>query len=152
MAGSPNTAVLVSIYSVCMEYGRYCLYCSLCVPWGRWMWRPWVLSPGGWEIAPLLPCFHDPWCSPSSCPIASASTTHRYLDMGLHKPSSPHLLRPDARCLLHGQEPPHAVRRVHEVILGRHGEGGQVLQQVGRHPAPCNQVQWAHCKWLRTKN
>ena len=43
-----------------------------------------------------------------------------------------HLLRPDAGGLLHGQEPAHAIGRVHQVVLGGHCECGQVLQQVGR--------------------
>ena len=46
-----------------------------------------------------------------------------------------HLLCPDPRGFLHGQEPPHPIGGVHQVILWRHGEGGQVLQQVGWHPA-----------------
>ena len=43
-----------------------------------------------------------------------------------------HLLRPDAGGLLHGEEPAHPVRGVHQVVLGGDGEGGEVLQQVGR--------------------
>ena len=46
-----------------------------------------------------------------------------------------HLLRPDAGGFLHGQEPAHAIRRVDQVVLGGHCEGGQVLQQVGRRTA-----------------
>ena len=50
-----------------------------------------------------------------------------------------HLLCPDPRRLLHGQEPPHPIGGVHQVILWRHREGGQVLQQVGGHPASWKQ-------------
>ena len=43
-----------------------------------------------------------------------------------------HFLSPDAVGLLHGQEPPHPVGRVDEVVFWRNGERGQVLQHVGR--------------------
>ena len=33
--------------------------------------------------------------------------------------------------LLHGQESPHAVRRVDQVVLGGHRERREVLQEVG---------------------
>jgi hypothetical protein len=46
--------------------------------------------------------------------------------------SHEHLLCPDAIGLFHGQEPSHPVGRVEHIILRRHCEGGQVLQDVGR--------------------
>ena len=43
-----------------------------------------------------------------------------------------HLLSPDAGGLFHGEESAHSVSRVHQVVLGGHSEGGEVLQQVRR--------------------
>ena len=41
-----------------------------------------------------------------------------------------HFLCPDARGLLHVQQPAHAVRGVQQVRVLGHPEGGEVLQQV----------------------